>query len=165
MTAPLQFELTLNGARCEGEIDSRSLLVDAVRTLGATGARIGCRTGDCGACTIVVDGRLTKSCLVLAASAAGSTVFTIEGSTDPVTTTLQQTFIDHKGFQCGFCTSGMILTAAQALRDKPDLTDDDIRRALSGNLCRCTGYDDIVRAVRAAADRLLEKRGNTAAKA
>jgi aerobic-type carbon monoxide dehydrogenase small subunit (CoxS/CutS family) len=164
MTAPLQFELTLNGVRCEGEIDSRSLLVDAVRTLGATGARVGCRTGDCGACTIMVDGRLTKSCLVLAASATGSSVVTIEGSTDPVTVTLQQAFIDHKGFQCGFCTSGMILTAAQALREAPDLTDTDIRRAISGNLCRCTGYDDIVRAVRAAADRLLEQRGNAAAK-
>jgi aerobic-type carbon monoxide dehydrogenase small subunit (CoxS/CutS family) len=156
MTSNLQFEATLNGVRREAVIDSRWLLIEAVRLLGATGARVGCLTGDCGACTLSLDGRLTKSCLVLAESARGTSIVTIEGSNDAITTSLQQAFIDLKGFQCGFCTPGMIQTAAHALRQTPKITDDGIRSAISGNLCRCTGYDDIVRAVRAAADQLLK---------
>lgn len=140
----------VNGEAVTREIDERSLLVEFVRdVLGLKGTRIGCLTGDCGACTINVGGDVIKSCLVLALSAQDLEIITIEGRDD--IGHIQQAFVDENGFQCGFCTTGMVLTAAELLREKPDPSEAEIRKAISGNLCRCTGYDAIVRSVRAAA--------------
>jgi carbon-monoxide dehydrogenase small subunit len=145
--------LTVNGVEHEFDVDPRTLLVHAIREqVGLTGTHIGCLTGDCGACTVVVDGQTTKSCSVLALTADGSTVDTIEGLADgddlhPV----QQAFWDEFGFQCGFCLPGMLLTAKELIESTPDPGDDDILRAVNGNLCRCTGYNTIVAAVRRAA--------------
>lgn len=142
---------SLNGQMRDCSIDHRSLLVDMIRESGAKGARVGCQTGDCGACTVIADGRLVKSCLVLAVAASGSSVTTIEGSSGAVVAALQNAFVEKKGFQCGYCTSGMILTAAQFLEKHRDPTEGQIRSAVEGNLCRCTGYDDIVSAIALAA--------------
>ena len=145
--------LTVNGSAHELEIDPRLLLVDLLRdVLGLTGTHVGCRTGDCGACTCLVDGEVVKSCLELAASADGATVQTIEGiSGGGELTRLQQAFWDEYGFQCGYCLPGMLFAAADLLAHTPDPSDDEIRHAIDGNLCRCTGYHGIVRAIRAAA--------------
>ena len=152
------FAITVDGRRHETAIDPRSLLIDVVRGLGGKSARVGCHTGDCGACTLKLDGRLVKSCLVLAVSVRGSNVTTVAGSTGLVTACLQKAFIACKGFQCGYCTPGMILTAQDLLERTPTPTDNEIRHALLGNLCRCTGYDDIVRAVANAARQLMALR-------
>ena len=143
--------LHLNGTTREVRVDTRSLLVDVVRDLGARGARVGCHTGDCGACTVLLDGQLVKSCLVLAVAVSGSAVTTIEGCSGPLAAALQAAFVARKGFQCGYCTSGMILTAMDLLAGNPDPTEREIRHAIGGNLCRCTGYEDIVDAVAGAA--------------
>jgi carbon-monoxide dehydrogenase small subunit len=146
-------KLTVNGTEHEFDVDPRTLLVHAIREqVGLTGTHVGCLTGDCGACTVVVDGQTTKSCSVLALSADGATVETIESLADgeelhPV----QQAFWDEFGFQCGFCLPGMLLTAKELVESTPDPSDDDIHRAINGNLCRCTGYNTIVAAVRKAA--------------
>jgi carbon-monoxide dehydrogenase small subunit len=146
-------KLTVNGGEHEIDVDARTLLVHAIREqVGLTGTHVGCLTGDCGACTVVVDGQTTKSCSVLALSAEGSTVETIESLADgdelhPV----QQAFWDEFGFQCGFCLPGMLLTAKELVESTPNPTDEDILRAVNGNLCRCTGYNTIVAAVRKAA--------------
>ncbi len=146
-------KLTVNGTEHEFDVDPRTLLVHAIREqVGLTGTHVGCLTGDCGACTVVVDGQTTKSCSVLALSADGATVETIESLADgeelhPV----QQAFWDEFGFQCGFCLPGMLLTAKELVESTPDPSDDDIHRAINGNLCRCTGYNTIVAAVRNAA--------------
>jgi carbon-monoxide dehydrogenase small subunit len=145
--------LTVNGVEHTFDVDPRTLLVHAIRErVGLTGTHVGCLTGDCGACTVVVDGQTTKSCSVLALSADGADVETIESLADgdelhPV----QQAFWDEFGFQCGFCLPGMLLTARELVESTPDPTDDDIHRAINGNLCRCTGYNTIVAAVRKAA--------------
>jgi aerobic carbon-monoxide dehydrogenase small subunit len=144
----------LNAESIEAEIDPRALLIEAVRELGAKGARIGCLTGDCGACSLEQDGRLVKSCLVLAVSAEGSDIVTIEGSRHAIARELQDAFVACNGFQCGFCTSGMIMVAIDLLRANASPTEAEIRRAISGNLCRCTGYEDIVRAIGLAAETL-----------
>jgi carbon-monoxide dehydrogenase small subunit len=146
-------KLTVNGVEHEFDVDPRTLLVHAIREqVGLTGTHVGCLTGDCGACTVVVDGQTTKSCSVLALNADGATVETIESLADgdelhPV----QQAFWDEFGFQCGFCLPGMLLTAKELVESTPDPSDDDIMRAINGNLCRCTGYNTIVAAVRKAA--------------
>ncbi|MCA6100543.1 (2Fe-2S)-binding protein [Bradyrhizobium australafricanum] len=152
-----RFRAVLNGKPVEAEIDSRALLIEAVRDCGARGARIGCLTGDCGACSIVLDGRLVKSCLVLAVSAEGSDIVTIEGSRHAIADELRDAFVACSGFQCGYCTSGMIMVAIDLLQANPSPTEADIRRAVSGNLCRCTGYEDIVRAIGQAAEALRNK--------
>jgi aerobic-type carbon monoxide dehydrogenase small subunit (CoxS/CutS family) len=152
-----QLCIRLNGQPAEAAIDPRALLIEAVRELGAKGARIGCLTGDCGACSIELDGRLVKSCLVLAVSAAGCEIVTIEGSQDAIARAIQEGFRTCGGFQCGFCTSGMIMVAIDLLRRNPDPTEADIRSAISGNLCRCTGYEGIVKAIDSAAKALGEK--------
>jgi aerobic-type carbon monoxide dehydrogenase small subunit (CoxS/CutS family) len=147
--------LTVNGVEHDIDVDPRTLLVHAIREqVGLTGTHVGCLTGDCGACTVVVDGQTTKSCSVLALSAEGATVETIESLADgdelhPV----QQAFWDEFGFQCGFCLPGMLLTAKELVETTPNPTDDDILRAVNGNLCRCTGYNTIVAAVRKAAEK------------
>ncbi|GAB1513300.1 (2Fe-2S)-binding protein [Actinophytocola sp. KF-1] len=150
-------KLTVNGTEHEFDVDPRTLLVHAIREqVGLTGTHVGCLTGDCGACTVVVDGQTTKSCSVLALSADGADVETIESLAEgeelhPV----QRAFWDEFGFQCGFCLPGMLLTAKELVESTPDpsrdITDDDILRAINGNLCRCTGYNTIVAAVRKAA--------------
>jgi carbon-monoxide dehydrogenase small subunit len=149
----LRLELTVNGERREVEVDERLTLVDVLRgVLGLTGTHVGCRSGDCGACTVSLDGRIVKSCLVLAASADGSTVRTIEGlAPRRQLSAVQQAFWDEYGFQCGYCLPGMLFAAEDLLAENPDPTDDEIRHAIQGNLCRCTGYHGIVRAIRAAA--------------
>ena len=148
-----EVELSVNGERRTLEVEGRTLLVHALRDeLGLTGAHVGCDTSQCGACTVLVDGRAVKSCTVLALQAAGREVTTIEGlAVDGELHPVQQAFVDHHGLQCGFCTPGMILTTVDLLSRNPSPDDEAIRRALRGNLCRCTGYHSIVDSVRAAA--------------
>jgi carbon-monoxide dehydrogenase small subunit len=146
--------LTVNGAQRELDVEPRRLLVQALREdLDLTGTHIGCDTSQCGACTVHVDGRAVKSCTMLAVQADGTTVVTIEGmatSTEALHP-LQTAFWEKHGLQCGFCTPGMIMTAADLLARNSDPTDDEIRDAIEGNICRCTGYQNIVAAIRAAA--------------
>ncbi|SAL51240.1 2Fe-2S iron-sulfur cluster binding domain-containing protein [Caballeronia cordobensis] len=150
MKETIQVRLALNGEPRVADVDSRLLLVELIRdALDAKGTRVGCLTGDCGACTVLVDGEVKKSCLVLAASISGNDVRTIEGIEG--IETLKEAFIAENGFQCGFCTSGMIVAAADLLKHNPLPSHEEIRRAISGNLCRCTGYEAIVNAVYRAA--------------
>jgi aerobic-type carbon monoxide dehydrogenase small subunit (CoxS/CutS family) len=146
----LQLSMTINGEPRSARIDIRMLLVDALRdAFGVTGPKIGCLSGDCGACTVSLDGRVVKSCLRLAASADGAEVRTLEGlARDGELTALQQAFWDHNGFQCGYCLSGMLFAAEDLLARIPHPDEAEIRSAISGNLCRCTGYDAIVAAIR-----------------
>jgi aerobic carbon-monoxide dehydrogenase small subunit len=145
--------LTVNGMLHELELEPRELLVDTLRgRLGLTGTNVGCETSQCGACTVHLDGKAVKSCTVLAAQADGASIRTIEGMASNGTLhPLQEAFRDLHGLQCGFCTPGMIMTAAELIESGEELTDAVIRKGLEGNLCRCTGYENIVRAVRAAA--------------
>ncbi len=144
--------LVVNGESHSLEVEGRTLLVHALRDeLGLTGAHIGCDTSQCGACTVLLDGRAVKSCTMLAPQAEGREITTIEGlSRDGEMHALQRAFVEHHGLQCGFCTPGVILTAADLLSRDASPSDEDIRRALRGNLCRCTGYQGIVESVRAA---------------
>jgi carbon-monoxide dehydrogenase small subunit len=147
--------ITVNGERRAAVIEPRLLLVHLLRQgLGLTGTHLGCDTTNCGACTVLLDGRPLKSCTLLAVQADGHEVTTVEGlagasELHPV----QEGFRQEHGLQCGFCTPGMMLSATALLAENPDPTEDDVRWALSGNLCRCTGYQGIVKAVRLAADR------------
>jgi len=146
--------LNVNGKDHELLVEDNRLLVDVIREdLHLTGTKKGCGIGDCGVCTVLMDGVPTFSCLVLAIQASGSEIVTIEGISDGNDLhPLQQAFIDHGAVQCGFCTSGMILSSLALLNKNPSPTEKDIRKALSGNLCRCTGYQKIVDAVLAAAE-------------
>ncbi|HEY3122265.1 MAG TPA: (2Fe-2S)-binding protein [Vicinamibacteria bacterium] len=148
--------ITVNGVREEHEVEPRLLLVHFLReTLGLTGTNVGCDTSQCGACTVLMDGRAVKSCTVLTVQADGSSVTTIEGlAKDGKLHPLQETFWELHGLQCGFCTPGMILTACDLLKQNPKPTAAEIRRGLEGNLCRCTGYQNIVGAVLEAARNL-----------
>ena len=143
---PETLELVVNGELRSLEVEPRTLLVHALRDgLGLTGAHIGCDTSQCGACTVLLDGRAVKSCTVLALQAEGTEVTTIEGlASDGELHPLQRAFVEHHGLQCGFCTPGMILTAADLLSRDRDPADETIRHALRGNLCRCTGYQSVV---------------------
>ncbi len=146
--------LTVNGAQRELDVEPRRLLVQALREdLDLTGTHVGCDTSQCGACTVHVDGRAVKSCTMLAVQADGATVTTIEGlaTSAEALHPLQTAFWEKHGLQCGFCTPGMIMTAADLLARNDDPTDDEIRHAIEGNICRCTGYHNIVAAIRAAA--------------
>ena len=145
--------LMVNGTRRELDVEPRRLLVQALREdLDLTGTHVGCDTSQCGACTVHVDGKAIKSCTMLAVQADGSSVTTIEGMADgDALHPLQNAFWEKHGLQCGFCTPGMIMTAADLLARNPDPSDDEIRHAIEGNMCRCTGYQNIVAAVRAAA--------------
>ena len=146
--------LTVNGVRHELEVEARRLLSDALRhDLGLTGTHVGCEHGVCGCCTVLLDGRPARSCLVLAVQALGADIRTVEGMATPdgELAPLQQAFKEHHGLQCGFCTPGFLMTASTFYRDAEDLSDEEIRERLGGQLCRCTGYVGIVRAVRAAA--------------
>jgi carbon-monoxide dehydrogenase small subunit len=145
--------LVVNGEPRTLEVEGRTLLVHALRDgLGLTGAHVGCDTSQCGACTVLLDGKAVKSCTVLALQAGGAEITTIEGlARDGELHPVQRAFVEHHGLQCGFCTPGMILTSVDLLARDPDPDDVTIRRALRGNLCRCTGYHTIVDSVRAAA--------------
>ncbi len=145
--------LTINGVRREDEVEPRLLLVHYLRDVaGLTGTHVGCDTSQCGACTIHVDGKAVKSCTLFTVQADGAQVTTIEGlAAGEKLHPLQQAFWDEHGLQCGFCTPGFIMAAAYLLQENPNPSDDDIKRGLEGNLCRCTGYVNILKAVRAAA--------------
>lgn len=146
--------LTVDGRQETGAVSSRTLLVHWLRDeLDKRGPKIGCDTGNCGACTIRWEGRLAKSCMILAAQADGTTVETAASLADPdgSLNNLQQCFKKHHGLQCGYCTSGMLMTATDLLESGEEITEHSVRRALKGNICRCTGYENIVRAIRAAA--------------
>jgi carbon-monoxide dehydrogenase small subunit len=152
-------KLTVNRQNVEREVETQRLLVDFLReTLGLTGTHTGCDTSQCGACVVLVDGRAVKSCTMLAVQADGREVTTIEAMADGATLhPIQQAFVDCHGLQCGFCTPGMVMSAASLLSSNPQPSDEEIRHALEGNLCRCTGYVNIVEAVRQAAAQLSGK--------
>jgi carbon-monoxide dehydrogenase small subunit len=148
-----QIHLDVNGARQTVDVEPRTLLVHALRDkLGLTGTHVGCDTSSCGACTVLIDGVSAKSCTVFALQVEGSAVTTIEGiGASDALHPMQEAFWAQHGLQCGYCTPGMIISAVDLLKRNPDPSDDQIREGLEGNLCRCTGYENIVRAVRAAA--------------
>jgi carbon-monoxide dehydrogenase small subunit len=146
-------KVEINGVEYEREVDARRLLIHFIRDdVGLTGSHIGCDTGNCGACSIIVDGTLLKSCMMLAVQADGAKIETIEGLADgDQLTPLQQAFSDHHALQCGYCTPGMLMSATALLRKNTSPSDDEIRKGIQGNLCRCTGYVNIVEAIKAAA--------------
>jgi aerobic carbon-monoxide dehydrogenase small subunit len=152
MPEKISITATINGAKHTASVEPRRSLVDFLRhDLGLVGTHVGCEHGVCGACTVMLNGRTVRACLLFAAQADGSEVTTIEGiGTDEALHPLQLAFQQHHALQCGFCTPGMILAALELLRDNADPSDEEIRVGLSGNLCMCTGYVNIVRAVRAA---------------
>ncbi|HEV8306710.1 MAG TPA: (2Fe-2S)-binding protein [Methylomirabilota bacterium] len=164
MSEPQRIALTVNGAARAGHAEPRKLLVDFLREdLGLTGTHVGCEHGICGACTILVNGEATRACLMLAVQADGAELLTVEGlATDGRLHPLQEAFREHHGVQCGFCTPGMLLTAYDLLRVNPSPTEQDVRAGLSAVLCRCTGYQGIVEAVAAAAERIRGARGTPA---
>jgi carbon-monoxide dehydrogenase small subunit len=150
----MQVTITVNGQQRTDDVEPRLLLAHYLREVcGLRATNIGCDTTSCGACTVIVDGLSVKSCTVLAASADGSSVTTLEGLAGPdgELHPMQRAFREEHGLQCGFCTPGMVMAAIGVLADNPDPTDREVREGLEGNLCRCTGYHNIVRAVRAAA--------------
>jgi len=144
--------ITVNGEQHEHDVEPRTLLVHYLREqLGLTGTNVGCDTTSCGACTVHLDGESVKSCTVLAAQADGCEVTTIEGlAAGPQLHPMQLAFREHHGLQCGFCTPGMVMAAVSLLREHPAPTEDEVRHGLEGNLCRCTGYHNIVKAILAA---------------
>ena len=145
--------ITVNGVAREAEVEPRTLLVDLIRDgFGLTGTKIACDTSQCGSCTVHLDGMAVKSCTVLAVQANGAEVTTIEGLAENGDLhAVQEAFHDQHGLQCGFCTPGMVMVTVALLEQSPDPSDEEIRHGLEGNLCRCTGYENIVRAVREAA--------------
>jgi carbon-monoxide dehydrogenase small subunit len=148
--------LTVNGEACEGDVEPRTLLVHFLRDhVGLTGTHVGCVVGECGACSVLVDGALVKSCLMLAVQADGREVVTIEGLAERGTLhPVQEAFVQRFALQCGFCTPGFVMAAQALLRSNPTPTEEDIRQVLSSNLCMCTGYMQIIEAVKEAAARL-----------
>ncbi len=156
----IKVSLTVNGEPHDvADVEPRLLLSDFLRdTLGLTGTHVGCEHGVCGACTVLMNGDSVRSCLMLAVQANGADIVTVEGLGTPEQLNgLQAEFREHHGLQCGFCTPGMLMTGEDLLRKYPLATDDDIREGLSGNLCRCTGYQNIVAAIRSAATKRTEK--------
>ncbi len=145
--------VTINGVEYEREVEARKLLIHFVRDdLDLTGSHIGCDTGNCGACSMIVDGTLVKSCMMLAVQADGATIETVEGLADgDQLSPLQRSFSEHHALQCGYCTPGMLMSATALLRENPSPSEDEIRKALQGNICRCTGYWNIFEAVKAVA--------------
>jgi carbon-monoxide dehydrogenase small subunit len=155
MSAKISVAVTVNGTPHTADVEPRLLLADFLReNLDLTGTHVGCEHGICGACTILMNGDSVRSCLTFAVQADGAEIETVEslGDIDNLSQ-LQEAFREHHALQCGFCTPGMLMTVTDMLRKYPLATDDDIRDGLSGNLCRCTGYQNIVRAVRSAADK------------
>jgi carbon-monoxide dehydrogenase small subunit len=152
--ASLTISVEINGETYEREIEARRLLIHFIRDdLGLTGSHVGCDTGNCGACSVLVNGTLVKSCMVLAVQADEARLETVEGlAQDGELTALQQAFSDHHALQCGYCTPGMLMSATALLRVHPKPTELQIRKAIQGNICRCTGYVNIVAAIEAAAE-------------
>ncbi len=150
----MQISLTVNGSSHADDVEPRTLLVHHLRdSVGLTGTNVGCDTSSCGACTVLVDGESVKSCTVLAVQVDGQSVTTIEGlATDAGMHPVQAAFQEHHGLQCGYCTPGMVLAAVSLLAEQPHPSEQDVREGIEGNLCRCTGYHNIVKAVLAAAD-------------
>jgi carbon-monoxide dehydrogenase small subunit len=154
-------KMTVNGQTVEGRVEPRLLLIHFLRdTLGLTGPHVGCETSHCGACTVDLDGKSVKSCTVFAVQAEGASLTTIEGmaNADGTLSALQEGFMQEHGLQCGYCTPGMIMRAHRLLQENANPSEAEIRMGLSGNLCRCTGYNNIVKAVRYAADKLNGRR-------
>jgi carbon-monoxide dehydrogenase small subunit len=150
----VEIRVTVNGKQHTSDVEPRTLLVHYVReVLGLTGTNIGCDTSSCGACSLHVDGEAVKSCTLLAVQADGATITTIEGmaAADGTLHPMQQSFMENHGLQCGYCTPGMVMAATSLLKEIPNPTEEDVRLGLEGNLCRCTGYHNIVKAVLAAA--------------
>ncbi len=149
-----QVTMTVNGKERKADVEGRTLLVEVLReTWGLTGTHVGCDTSQCGACVVHVNGDLVKACTIFAGECDGAEVRTIEGmaNADGSLSVIQQAFQDHHGLQCGFCTPGMVMAAAALLAENPQPTEDEIRYYLDGNICRCTGYHNIVKAIQAAA--------------
>ncbi len=147
--------MTVNGKAVSGEVEGRTLLVDFLRQdLGLTGTHVGCDTSQCGACVVHIDGESVKACSVFATAAEGADIRTIEGMANPDGSlgVIQQAFQDHHGLQCGFCTPGMVMSAADLLQKNPNPSETEVREWLEGNICRCTGYHNIVKAILAAAE-------------
>ena len=159
MSQPLAFTLKVNGRQYEVRAPARRNLADALREdCGLTGTHLGCEHGVCGACTVLVDGKPIRSCLMFAVQAQGTEIRTVEGLAQGETFhPLQQAFWEHHGLQCGFCTPGFLMLAAGVLEAEPDISDADLRQVLSSNLCRCTGYQNILKAVRAAAAEMKKR--------
>ena len=150
----MHVSVTVNGEVAEHDVEPRVLLVHYLReVVGLTGTNVGCDTSSCGACTVLLDGESVKSCTLLAVQADGTSITTIEGLADADGTMhpMQQAFREHHGLQCGYCTPGMVLAAVSLLQEQPNPTEADVRQGIEGNLCRCTGYHNIVKAVLAAA--------------
>ena len=148
----METTVNINGKEVTRDVEPRMLLVDYIREeAGLTGTNIGCDTSQCGACTVHMDGMAVKSCTVLAVQADGAAVKTIEGLANGSLHPMQQAFWDEHGLQCGYCTPGMIMAATKLVEGRPNITDDEIRHGLEGNMCRCTGYQNIVKAVSKAA--------------
>jgi carbon-monoxide dehydrogenase small subunit len=160
MSTRRHISTTVNGDAAEFLAEPSATLLDALRdNLGLTGSKEGCGSGDCGACSVILDGRLVCSCLVLAVEAEGRRVETIEGMAEGGTLhPLQQKFLEHAALQCGFCTPGLLVAAKALLETNPDPTESEARYWLAGNLCRCTGYDKVIRAVMAAAAHMRQVR-------
>jgi aerobic carbon-monoxide dehydrogenase small subunit len=152
-TTSRTINVEINGERFEREVEARRLLIHFIRDdVGLTGSHVGCDTGNCGACTVLVNGTVVKSCMMLAVQADGATIETVEGlAQDGELNGLQQAFSDHHGLQCGYCTPGMLMSATALLRANSSPDEQEIRRAIQGNICRCTGYVNIVEAIKAAA--------------
>ncbi|MEP3121915.1 (2Fe-2S)-binding protein [Nisaea sp.] len=153
----MHVKMNVNGAEVEGLAEPRTLLIHFLREqLSLTGPHIGCETSHCGACTVDLNGKSVKSCTVFVAQSNGANVTTIEGiaNADGTLHALQEAFREHHGLQCGFCTPGMITRAYRLLQENPNPSEEEIRHGISGNLCRCTGYQNIVKAIRAASDEL-----------
>ena len=148
----MSVSIAVNGAETSGEVEPRLLLVHYIRdVLGLTGTNVGCDTSQCGSCTVLIDGDAVKSCTVLTVQADGSEITTIEGlAKNGALHPIQQAFWDNHGLQCGFCTPGMILTATEILKKNPRASEQDVRHSLEGNICRCTGYENIVKSIVAA---------------
>jgi carbon-monoxide dehydrogenase small subunit len=149
----MDINVTVNGQSYERDVEPRKLLIHFIRDdLDLTGSHIGCDTGNCGACSVIVDGVLVKSCMMLAVQADGTNIETVEGlSENGELNPLQQSFSDHHALQCGYCTPGMLMSATALLRQNRSPSEEEIRRAIQGNICRCTGYVNIVEAIRATA--------------
>jgi aerobic carbon-monoxide dehydrogenase small subunit len=149
----------INGTSYEREVEARRLLVHLLRDdLDLTGTHVGCDTGNCGACSVILDGTLVKSCMLLAVQADGATIETVEGlAEEDQLTELQQAFSDHHALQCGYCTPGMLMSATALLRENPRPSDEEIAKAIQGNICRCTGYWNIVTAIKAASGQEVEE--------
>jgi len=153
-----RISVEVNGTIYEREVEARRLLIHLLRDdLDLTGSHVGCDTGNCGACSVIVDGTLVKSCMLLAVQADGVSIETVEGlAEDEELTPLQQAFRDQHGLQCGYCTPGMLMSATALLRENPSPSDEEIARAIQGNICRCTGYWNIVKAIKAASGQEIE---------